>query len=308
MTSVAKAFLQPFWRWGVCLPEGKNTMNKKIISAFLVLALVSMACGFDINLPRQSEPIPTETKDINVPYPDSEEVNLKLSFGAGELILAPGASDLVDGTATYNYAEFEPEIVTEENNIEIKMGDSNFNRLPSFNDDIENTWDFKLGTEPMNLRIDSGAYQGRFELGGLSLTNLDINDGAADVELSFSELNKVEMTQFTYSTGASNVKLTGLANANFSILDFSSGAGDYTLDFSGELQRDATVTISSGLSNVIVIVPEGTNAIVTVEGGALNVNADSGWSQRGSVYEQDGEGHTLTIIIDMGAGNLTLTD
>jgi hypothetical protein len=282
-------------------------MNKKIISAFLVLAIVSMACGFDINLPRQSQPIPTETKDINVPYPDSEETNLKLSFGAGELNLSPGTSDIVDGTATYNYEEFEPDIVTDEGDIEINMGDSDYRVFPTF-DEIENTWDFKLGDQPMNLRIDSGAYQGRFELGGLSLTNLDINDGAADVELSFSEPNQVEMTQFTYSTGASNVKLTGLANANFSVFDFSSGAGDYTLDFSGELQRDATVTISSGLSNVIVIVPEGVNAIVTVEGGALNVNADSGWSQRGSVYEQDGEGHTLTIIIDMGAGNLTLTD
>jgi len=283
-------------------------MNTKFISAFLVLALASMACGFNINLPKQSEPIPTETKDINVPYPSSsEEVNLKLSFGAGELNLFPGANDLVNGTATYNYAEFEPDIVTDKGYIEINMGDSDFRVFPTF-DEIENTWDFKLGDEPMNLRIDSGAYQGRFELGGLSLTNLDIKDGAADVKLSFSELNKVEMTQFNYSTGASNVKLTGLANANFRVFDFDSGAGDYTLDFSGELQRDATVTISSGLSNVIVIVPEGVNAIVTVEGGALNVNADSGWSQNGSVYRQNGEGPTLTIIIDMGAGNLTLTD
>jgi hypothetical protein len=282
-------------------------MNKKIISAFLVLALVSMACGFDINLPKQSQPIETVTKDINVPYPESEEVNLKLSFGVGELILSPGASDLVDGTATYNYAEFEPDIVTDEGNIEINMGDSDFNVFPTF-DEIENIWDFKLGDLPINLRIDSGAYQGRYEFGGLSLTNLDISDGAADVEFSFSELNQTEMTRFNYSTGASNVKLEGLANANFSIFDFSSGAGDYTLDFSGELQRDATIKISSGLSTVIVIIPEGVNAIVTVEGGALNVSADSGWSQNGSVYEQKGQGYTLTFIIEMGAGNLTLTD
>lgn len=282
-------------------------MKTKIISAVLVLALVSMACGFDINLPKQSQPIETQTKDINVPYPDAEEVNLKLSFGAGELNLSAGANDLVNGTAKYNYQEFEPKIISDENNIEIKMGDSNFNLLPSF-DDIENTWDFKLGNQPMNLEINSGAYQGKFELGGLSLSNLEISDGAADVNLSFSEPNKVEMTQFTYSTGASNVVLKNLANANFSIFDFSSGAGDYTLDFSGELQRDATVTISSGLSNVIVVIPEGVHAIVTVEGGALNVSTDSNWNQNGNVYEQDGQGATLTILIDMGAGNLTLTD
>jgi hypothetical protein len=282
-------------------------MNAKFISAFLVLALASMACGFNFNGPRRSQPIPEVTEEIQIPYPDSEEVNLKLSFGAGEMILSPGTSELVDGTATYNYEEFKPGFITDKGNIEINMGDEDFNLFPAF-DEIENTWDFELGDQPVNLEIDSGAYKGTFELGGLSLTNLDISDGAADVKVSFSEPNQVEMTEFRYSTGASNVKLEALANANFSVLDFSSGAGDYTLDFSGELQRDATATISSGLSNVIVVIPEGVHAIVTVEGGALNVNADSNWSQHGSVYEQEGEGPTLTILVDMGAGNLTLTD
>jgi hypothetical protein len=133
----------------------------------------------------------------------------------------------------------------------------------------------------MNLSIDSGAYDGTLELGGLSLTRLEIKDGAANVEVSFSEPNPVEMSTFTYNTGASDVKITGLANANFSLLDFSAGAGDYTLDFSGELQRDASIKIESGLSNLIIIVPEGVNAVVTVESGLSNVNAGSGWERSG---------------------------
>ena len=36
------------------------------------------------------------------------------------------------------------------------------------------------------------------------------------------------MALFRYETGASKVKLTGLANANFGTMDFNSGAGDYT--------------------------------------------------------------------------------
>ena len=54
--------------------------------------------------------------------------------------------------------------------------------------------------------------------------------------------------------------MTGLANANFSTMIFSSGAGDYTLDFSGDLQRDATVTITTGLSNLKLVVPKGVAA------------------------------------------------
>jgi hypothetical protein len=279
-------------------------MNTKLISAFLVLALASLACGFNINLPKIPTPGPEVTDDISVPTPKTDEVSLHLKFGAGEMLLAPGASQLVEGTATYNYATFKPEVNVDGGNVLIKM--SEIKSLPSFNN-LKNKWDFKLGDTPMDLIIESGAYDGTFEFGGLALNNLTIKDGAANVELAFSEPNLAEMSTFKYETGASNLKLTGLANANFSMMDFSSGAGDYTLDFSGKLQRDASIKISSGLSNIIVVIPEGVDAIVTVDSGASNVNAGSGWSKNGHVYKQRGEGPTLTFVIEIGAGNVTLT-
>ncbi|HRK89194.1 MAG TPA: toast rack family protein [Anaerolineales bacterium] len=276
----------------------------KLLTFIAILALTALACG--INAPEPPTPSPEVTEEINVDYPDSKEISLKLSFGAGDLTLAPGAERLVEGTATYNYEDFKPEIVEDGGNVEIKMGNVEFPNFPAF-DNLKNEWDFKLGAEPMDLRIDAGAYDGTYEFGGLALSNLTIQDGAANVELNFSEPNLTEMSSFRYSTGASDVSMTGLANANFSIFDFASGAGDYTLDFSGELQRDASVKIETGLSNIIIIVPDGVHAIVTVEGGLSNVNAGSGWSRSGDTYEQEGEGPTLTFIIEMGAGNLTLT-
>ena len=279
-------------------------MKAKFILAFLVLALASMACGFNIDMPKLPTPGPDVTDEITVPTPKTDNVNLRLAFGAGELALAPGAKQLVEGTATYNYAAFKPEVNIDGGNAEIKM--SQIKSLPSF-DKLKNKWDLKLGDTPMDLTIESGAYHGDFELGGLSLNSLTIKDGAANVKLAFSDPNPVEMSTFRYETGASDVKMSGLANANFSILDFSSGAGDYTLDFSGKLQRDASIKISSGLSNVIVVVPENVNAIVTVDSGASNINAGSSWSQSGGVYKQKGTGPTLTFVIEVGAGNVTLT-
>ena len=279
-------------------------MNTKLISAFLVLALASLACGSNINMPKIPTPGPEVTDEITVPTPKTDEVSLRLSFGAGEMSLAPGASQLVEGTATYNYAAFKPDVNIDGGNVEIKMGE--VKSFPAF-DNLKNKWDFKLGNTPMDLTIESGAYDGTFEFGGLSLNNLAIRDGAANVKLAFSDPNLVEMSTFKYETGASNVKMSGLANANFSIFDFSSGAGDYTLDFSGDLQRDASIKISSGLSNIIVIVPEGVNAIATVDSGASNISAGSGWSQNGNMYKQKGEGPTLTFVIEIGAGNVTLT-
>jgi len=281
-------------------------MNAKIISAFLVLAFASLACGFNIDMPKVPSAGPEVTDEITVPIPDADEVSLRLSFGAGDLKLAPGAKKLVEGTATYNYAEFEPFVDVDEGNVHIHMGDEDFNGFPSFKN-LKNKWDFKLGDTPMDLTIESGAYDGNFELGGLSLNNLTIKDGAANVDLAFSEPNLVEMSTFRYETGASDVKMSGLANANFSIFDFSSGAGDYTLDFSGELQRDASIKISSGLSNTIISIPEDVDAVVTIDSGASNVSVGSSWSKNGNVYKQKGEGPTLTFVIEIGAGNVTLT-
>jgi hypothetical protein len=160
----------------------------------------------------------------------------------------------------------------------------------------------------MELIIQAGAYEGNLELGGLALKNLTVRDGAANVELSFLEPNQTEMSILRYETGASDVRLTGLANANFSTLTFSGGAGNYTLDFSGELRRDAVVTIESGLGNVSLIIPEDVDAVVTVESAAVNINHGSGWAQNGQKYVQKGSGATLTIIVQMAAGNLTITD
>ena len=282
-------------------------MNVKIILAILVLALASMACGFSIDLPERQKAGPDIEESITVADPKSDETRLSISFGAGELTLAPGpqGENLVDGTAIYNVADLKPEIKKSGDSIELKQGD--FNGLPPF-DNMKNKWDLKLSDTPMELMIQAGAYEGNLELGGLALKNLTVRDGAANVELSFLEPNQTEMSLLRYETGASEVRLTGLANANFSTLTFSGGAGNYTLDFSGELQRDAVVTIESGLGNVCLIIPEDVDAVVTVESAAVNINHGSGWAQNGQKYVQKGSGATLTIIVQMAAGNLTITD
>jgi hypothetical protein len=279
-------------------------MNYKIISVVMILALAALACGFSFSLPKAPTPGPDVTDTITVPVPATSTTHLSIDFGAGELTLNPGAQKLVEGTATYNTPDLKPEVITDSNGTEIKQG--NLTNIP-YPGNIKNIWDFKLGTTPMDLAINAGAYTGTYELGRLSLTNLTIKDGASKVNLSFSQANPGEMTLFRYETGASNVKMSRLANANFSTMIFNSGAGDYTLDFTGTLQRDATITISSGLSNIILVIPQNVNANVTTESGLANINAGPGWTQNGSQYTQSGSGPTLTFLIKTGAGNLTLT-
>lgn len=282
-------------------------MNAKIILAILVLALASMACGFSIDLPRQAKAGPEMEESITVAAPESDETHLRLEFGAGKLTLSPrpAGKNLVDGTVVYNVEDLKPEIEQNGNSIEIKQGD--LDGLPPF-DEFVNEWDLQLSDVPMDLTVQAGAYEGNMELGGLALKSLTVRDGASHVDLSFGELNQTEMSMMRYETGASDVKLTGLANANFSTLTFSGGAGNYTLDFSGELQRDAVVTIEAGFGDLSLVIPENVDTVITVEGTAVNINHSSGWSQNGQKYTQDGSGPILTILVKMAAGNLVITD
>src|SRR6266508_1254629 len=194
-------------------------MNVKIISAILVLALASMACGFSIDLPERQKAGPEVKESIKVTNPKSDETHLTLSFGAGKLTLSPGpdGKNLVDGTAVYNVKELKPEIQKNGDSVEIKQGD--FHSLPQF-DNLKNEWDLQVSDTPLDLTVHAGAYEGNLELGGLALKSLTVRDGASHVDVSFLEPNQTEMSLFRYETGAVDVKLAGVANANLFTLTF----------------------------------------------------------------------------------------
>jgi hypothetical protein len=286
-------------------------MNRKmIILAIVAIALATLACSININLPpTQTKTGPTQTENINVPLLSNTQAvaDVTLKFGAGNLTLQPGATtDLISGTAKYNVADFKPVVTVDNNNITIDQGNPTLNGIPTFNSPVINDWSLSLANAPMSLVIQAGAYKGEYELGGLSLHTLEVTDGAAKATLSFSKPNLVEMTSMQYTTGASEVTIKGLANAYTTDLTFRSGAGNYTLDFSGELRTNMTVTVESGVSQVTIIVPQGVNAQVIAETGLMSVNAGSGWQQNGSTYSLAGTGNTITMHVKMGAGNLVL--
>ena len=280
---------------------------KRILTVILVLSLATVACGMDVTLPTAVPIGPEVTTSLDVAVPaGTDPLDLQLEFGAGKLTLAPGAGDLlVEGTATYNIDDFAPETRVDGRRVVIEQGSYDTVGFPNLSD-IKNEWDLRLGSVPMALTVLGGAYSAEFELGGLHLTGLTIKDGASDVKVNFSEPNLEEMAFLRYETCASNITMFGLANANFSTLVFKGGAGNYRLDFSGDLQHDATVTIQTGVSNITLVIPEGVAAEVTVE-GLSNVSLGSGWAQNGKTYTQAGDGPRLVILVQSGPGNLALT-
>ncbi len=285
--------------------------KQSIFSVLVALALATLACGININLPISTDikTGPTTIKEIRVPEPaDGESNEIILAFGAGELTLSSGAEQaILEGTATFNVEDLRPEVVTQGNQTKISNGNLEINGIPNFQEKVINRWDFILANDiPIDLTIKSGAYVGDLELGGLSLSSLQVADGAADVDLNFAEPNQITMGTLRYETGASNISLTNLANARFETMIFQGGAGNYELDFSGDLRQDAEIFIEAGLSSMTITVPDGTNVELSIEGGLTNIAMRGAWQTSGNRYTLQGDGPQLNITVEMGAGNLVL--
>lgn len=283
-------------------------MNR-LIAGLTALSLATLACSVNVDMGSRATPQigPTQTETIDVAAPDAESAVLNLHMGAGTLSLTGGGEALVSGTVDYNVVEWKPVIETDGNTVTVRQGgDTNgsINAWPGGS--VVNDWQLEVGDMPMELTVNAGAYQGNLKLGGVPLLRLEINDGAATSNVRFDEANPEEMTELVYKTGASTVTLTGLANANFETMTFDGGAGAYTLDFSGDLQRDGTVEITSGVSTLTLIVPEGTQAVITSDSAISSVTTTGEWSTSGSTYTAAGDGPTLTINVDTGVSTLNL--
>jgi hypothetical protein len=275
-----------------------------MVIVLLTLTAATVSCSFTVNVP-EVKTIDTQNMEINEPAPtDVAGASLKIEMGAGKLNIRGGGAGLVEGTIHYNVFGWAPEISRGEGNVTIHQKPQENIRIPS--DRVVNEWDLLLGTFPTDLTIYAGAYEGRLDLSGLALTKLDISDGASKATVEFNSPNPEEMESLTYRTGASQVELYSLANANTGSVNFDGGAGDYRLDFSGDLKKDMDVQITSGVSKITVVIPAGVPAVVTVRGGLNNVSPRGTWSISGSVYEKTGTGPKINITVDMGVGSLEL--
>ncbi len=283
-------------------------MIRKFLPILLILALSTVACGVSVPI-NTVTPAPLQTSPINIPVPAeiSNPVDLSLAFGAGTLKIYPGSTGaLVSGTATYNITDFKPLVTMNGSMIRLEQGNWQLTGIPDLTN-IKNSWDLSLGRQPLNLSIEAGAYHAEYQFGGLALANLTVKDGASDAKMNFASPNLTRMSLLSYETGASDVSMTGLGNADFASLLFHGGAGNFTLDFSGSLKREGSVNIETGVSNTTLVIPSGIPVQLTVDGGLSNVTTASGWSKNGNLYTQTGSGPQLTIVVNMGAGNLTIT-
>jgi hypothetical protein len=279
-------------------------MKKPFIAAFFVLLLASLACSVS-NI--EMKTIDTQVVAISEDLPSNlGQTELSFNMTGGTFNLSPGSSGLVAGRITYNVENWEPQFTRSNNLYEIKqVNPLNVSGIPTGN--TINEWELALSTAlPIDLSIEGGASENTFNFTGLQLTNLKIIQGASKTDILFDAPNPQVMDDFSFSTGASSATLTGLGYANFNTMTFSSGAGDYTLDFTGALTHDAAVDIKATISNITIVIPDGMNAAIVNNGTVSNINTEGTWLIKDDTYTTMEDGNLLSIKLDMAVGNVTL--
>jgi hypothetical protein len=107
--------------------------------------------------------------------------------------------------------------------------------------------------------------------------------------------------------GAGAIELR-LGSLSLTRLDITLGAGDSTIDLSGDWAGDLDVTIDAGAADLTVLLPSDVGARVEVDAGVGTVEA-SGLKQDGNIYTNaayDESEMTLQVDIDAGVGQINL--
>ena len=237
----------------------KLQINKRYILLTLVLIILLV-------IPFITEADEIKGEDRIIPLEGIDSLTVKIKFGAGKLDLNSGKKDVFEGNFQYERSFLKPNIHYD---VIGKSGILNLSQSikkdidlwPSF----ENRWSIKLPSNiPLQLYINTATYSGDINLTNLKIENFYLNSGASQTNIVFNQPNLIDLKNINIKTGASTVKMSGLANANFYRLDFDGGAGMYTFDFSGNLTKKSKVNINVGAAKIILKIPStiGTRIII----------------------------------------------
>lgn len=140
---------------------------------------------------------PRET--LAVPLAGVDAASVRISFGAGELTIRPAAAGmLVDGTCRGGVK------VRTAGRGQVELSQDLEHGMPWF--DRASAWDVGLTAEvPLDLRLDTGAYRGRIDLGALRVAHLELHTGASETHVRLPAA--AGMTTVRTESGAASLVL-----------------------------------------------------------------------------------------------------
>lgn len=241
----------------------------------------------------------------------ANQADVRIVFGAGDLEVDAGdPGTLFAADFRYNIAEWAPEVGydVDDHALLVKQGgDENSWGIPS-DGNIRNEWDVTLSPSiPISMSLLLGAGRGDMDFTGMQIARLDMDMGAGDFAVRFNQPAQIPMSQMTVRTGASRLEIEGIGNVSPERVVVQGGAGDITLDLTGNWQRSADVNVTAGVGQITLLVPRGVSVRIGIDGLATIDN--DGLEKRGDDYVSDAYGDTedeINVSITAGIGNIRL--
>jgi hypothetical protein len=292
-------------------------MNKIVVTLIaLVLMVCTLACccTFPATINIEGGPVieagETQEDEESVPLGEITSATVDVLFGAGELEISAGdTGDLFRGHFSYNVDEWEPQVSYEDGTLTVRQGYDEEEWRWSGGEGVRNEWDLRFSPEAvLDMDIQAGAGQGELDLTDLQIEKLDVDLGAGDFTLSFYEPNAAEMSRFTLDAGAARLEINGVGNASPEEMIVQGGAGEITLDLTGDWTRSADVEVTTGFGQLTLYLPDDVGVKVDVTGGLANIET-SGLRRSGDAYVNDAYDETeieLTIAVTAGIGQVNL--
>jgi hypothetical protein len=228
-----------------------------------------------------------QTVDISRQIRDSAEQRVSIEYGAGRLDIRP-TSDRVLYSMQLRYDEENGRPVHryDAEQRAVTLGISDLSLGIGRHIGNKNGGELRLAFSravPLDLRLDLGATQAKMDLGGLSLTNLQLESGASEATVDFSAPNPVRLRELRVNLGAAGFEATNLANANTPSVRVNGGVGGVDLDFGGRWAQDISLDASITLGKLTLHVPREVGVRVEVDKLFASFDHDA-LVKRGNAY------------------------
>lgn len=154
---------------------------------------------------------------------------------------------------------------------------------------------------PVALTGEVGIGESHFELGGLWITDVDLDMGVGEHGLVVSEPLRAPLERIRIDASVGETDLRWLGNASPRRVKLSQSVGEMAVDLRGAWQRDASVDIDVGIGECRVTVPE--EIRVDVERSGVGIGEVRGLRRRDPAPEGT---PTLRLRVSGSIGDIRL--
>jgi len=238
---------------------------KRILIILILLTVALLA------VPSEAGRREHDTKSFDIG--DATQLSITGEFGAGEFYIKPADIDEVAKLDIF-YDDRKMDYDADYH-VRNKTGyldlESYTRRGRNHDMDTEDhRWEIVLSTKyPAELDLEIGACKADFDLGGIPLTSLNLEVGAASGTVEFSSKNPKRLEEINVDAGASSLEMESIGNANFERFDFDGGVGSFNLDFTGDYDGESEIYIDIGMGSADIYLPR--DIPVRIEAGDGNL-------------------------------------